>query len=63
MTPDEVELIRDLISEAVQASTEHALDAGPEVVDVFLDGVPVEAALLLAREILRRRAYTEGANR
>ena len=60
MTPDEVELIRDLISEAVHAATEHALDNGSEAVEVFLDGVTVGAALLLAREVLRRRARTEG---
>ena len=59
MTPAEVELIRDLISEAVPGATEHPLDGGPEVVEAFLDSVGVEGALLLAREVLQRRAYAE----
>jgi hypothetical protein len=37
MTPDEVELIRDVISEAVQVSTEYALDEGSAIVEAFLD--------------------------
>ena len=56
MTPDEVELIRDVISEAVQASTEYALDDGSAIVEAFLDAIALEAALLLTREVPRRRA-------
>jgi hypothetical protein len=61
MTPDEVELIRDVISEAVQVSTEYALDEGSAIVEAFLDAITLEAALLLTREVLRRRASAEGS--
>jgi hypothetical protein len=61
MTPDEVELIRDVISEAVQVSTEYALDDGSAIVEAFLDAIALEAALLLTREVLRRRASAEGS--
>ena len=61
MTPDEVELIRDVISEAVQVSTEYALDEGSAIVEAFLDAIALEAALLLTREVLRRRASAEGS--
>jgi hypothetical protein len=58
MTPAERELNRDLISEAIQASTECPLD-GVEVIEVFFARVSIDAALLLAREVLRRQAYAE----
>jgi hypothetical protein len=61
MTPDEVELIRDVISEAVQVSTEYALDGGSAIVEAFLDAITLEAAPLLTREVLRRRASAEGS--
>jgi hypothetical protein len=61
MTPDEVELIRDVISEAVQVSTEYALDEGSAIVEAFLDAITLEAALLLTQEVLRRRASAEGS--
>jgi hypothetical protein len=61
MTPNEVELIRDVISEAVQVSTEYALDEGSAIVEAFLDAITLEAALLLTREVLRRRASAEGS--